>query len=80
MSQTRRRMRRVRHDEVGLQIAPMIDVTTISGLSTSSTFVHEPAFKVSLFAASEEEQCSIEGFAAARRALVAGFATIPAIT
>ena len=29
MSQTRRRMRRVQHEEVGLQIAPMIDVTLL---------------------------------------------------
>lgn len=29
MSQTRRRMRRVHHEEVGLQIAPMIDVTLL---------------------------------------------------
>jgi biopolymer transport protein ExbD len=29
MSATRRRMRRVHHDEVGLQIAPMIDVTLL---------------------------------------------------
>jgi biopolymer transport protein ExbD len=29
MSQVRRRMRRVQHDEVGLQIAPMIDVTLL---------------------------------------------------
>ncbi len=29
MAATRRRMRRVHHDEVGLQIAPMIDVTLL---------------------------------------------------
>jgi biopolymer transport protein ExbD len=29
MSASRRRMRRVQHDEVGLQIAPMIDVTLL---------------------------------------------------
>jgi biopolymer transport protein ExbD len=29
MSASRRRMRRVHHDEVGLQIAPMIDVTLL---------------------------------------------------
>ena len=29
MSQTRRRMRRVHHEEIGLQIAPMIDVTLL---------------------------------------------------
>ncbi len=29
MSATRRRIRRVQHDEVGLQIAPMVDVTLL---------------------------------------------------
>ncbi len=29
MAATRRRMRRIHHDEVGLQIAPMIDVTLL---------------------------------------------------
>ena len=29
MSATRRRMRRVQHEEIGLQIAPMIDVTLL---------------------------------------------------
>ena len=29
MSEPRRRMRRVQHEEIGLQIAPMIDVTLL---------------------------------------------------